>query len=82
MRSTSGGGLQGSKRGLDDSPDHGRHRRARPATAAAAKPASGLRQGFMFTSRMNGSPSRIDAEIDARIARQREQVPAGERERL
>ena len=34
----------------------------------------------MFTSRIDGSPCAIEAEIDARIARQREQVPAGERE--
>ena len=80
MRSTSGRGLQGSKRSFDDSPRSWPRRTVPPAAAAAAKPASGLRQGFMFTSRIAGSPCAIEAEIDARIARQREQVPAGERE--
>jgi hypothetical protein len=79
MRSTSGRGLQGSKRSFDDSPDHGlvgqfRLRRRRGEARVGAQ--AGIHVNFE-NRRLAFA---IEAEIDARIARQREQVPAGKRE--
>ena len=81
MRSTSGRGLQGSKRSFDDCPDHGlvgqfRLRRRRGEARIGAE--AGIHVNFE-NRRLAFA---IEAEIDARIARQREQVPAGKRERL
>ena len=52
-----------------------------PASAsAAAKPASGDRHGFAFTSSTHGVPSDGDAQIDSRVAFELEGFPAAESE--
>src|SRR6516165_12026109 len=81
MRSTSGRGAQGSKRGLDDAADHGvigesslRGRSGEASVRAEARIHVDLKD--------EGAALRVDAEIYAGIAGETEQAPAGQRKLL
>ena len=79
MRSTSGRGLQGSKRGLDDRPDHGLIQISRLFRRGGVT-GIGAETGIHVHFEDCGLALRVEAEIDAGIAREREELPAGERE--
>ena len=77
MRSTSGDGLQASKLVLDDAADHfvigepGGYRRSGEARVVADA-------GIHVHLENEGRAGAIDPEIDARIAVDPEQIPAGD----
>src|SRR5690242_18833329 len=78
MRSTSGGGAQGSKRGLDDAGDHGVV--AEPGLRGRSGEASVRAEaGIHVDLKDEGLALLIGTEVDARIARKAEQAPAGQR---
>ena len=78
MRSTSGSGLQGSKRGFDDRPDHSLVGIS-GLFGRGGETGVGAEAGIHVHFEDRGLALRIEAEIDPRIARKREELPAGER---
>ena len=77
MRSTSGDGLQASKLVLDDAADH--FVIGEPACDRRSGEARvGAEAGIHVHLENEGRAGAIDAEIDARIAVDPEQIPAGD----
>src|SRR5262245_33645401 len=78
MRSTSGRGAQGSKRGLDDAADHGIV--AEPSRGGrGGKACVGAKTGIHVDFEDEGLVLSVDTEVDSAITGKAEQAPAGER---
>src|SRR6185312_15015673 len=78
MRSTSGRGAQGSKRGLDNAADHGIV--AEPGGGGrGGKACVGAKAGIHVDLEDEGLASSIDTEVDSGITGKAEQAPAGKR---